>query len=391
MMQPIADIADLRDAAKRKMPRPIFDWIEGGSFNEQTARFNCSDFSKLLFRQRAFVDVSNRSARSVLLGQETSLPIAISPTGLSGVICAKGGEIIPARAAKAEGIPYCLPMLSVYPLEEVVEAVGPVWLQIAMLKRRELIENLIERAKSAGCPVLVMTATMPVGSRLNRSIYNGLTALPPPLRPAMILEYSKKPGWWWQILTGRRIGLGNFEGAFTAGNELTEVVGQFDDSADWESLEWVRKLWPGKLMVKGIVNARDAKMAIERGVDAVSVSNHGGIQLDGAPSTIATLSAVADAVGKRAEVFLDGGVRSGQDVLRAIALGARGCLIGRAHLYGMAADGEQGVRKAIQIMREEINITMALTGKNSLMEPIDDMVYRQEEPAALPSDSACGF
>lgn len=357
------------------MPKAIFDWIEGGSFSESTVRANSADFAKLHFRQRALVDVSARSAETTLLGQKSALPVAIAPTGLSGVICPRTGEIAAARAALAEGIPYCLAMLSVCPLEEVAADAGPVWLQIAMLKRRDLIKGLIDRAIDAQCPVLVLTTTMPIGSRLTRSIYNNLIALPPPLSARTLIDYASRPQWLWEILTGRTIGLGNFAGAFTPGDELTEIMAEFDDSASWAEFEWIRKLWPGKLLVKGITNSADAEAAVTRGADGVSVSNHGGIQLDGAPSTITMLSSVVEAVADRAEVYLDGGVRSGQDVLKAMGLGATGCLIGRAHLYGLAASGEAGVRRAIDLIREEIDITMALTGTSHLRGDMSSILY----------------
>jgi L-lactate dehydrogenase (cytochrome) len=273
-------------------------------------------------------------------------------------------------------------MLSVYPLEEVVATAGPVWLQIAMLKRRTLIHDLVKRAEAAGCPALILTATMPVPSRLTRSIHNRLyEALPPRLTPRNIIAYGPHFEWLWQTFTGRPMQLGNFVGAFKSrAQELLEVLGDFDPGVTWEAVEWLRRIWPRKLIVKGIVNAADAKRAVERGADGVLVSNHGGIQLDDAPSTISTLPEVVDAVAGRAEVLLDGGIRSGQDVLKAVALGASACLAGRAPLYGLAVDGEAGVRRIINIIREEIDITMALTGVTDMAGVRSSILYPFDPP-----------
>lgn len=365
-MRIVADLEDMKQAARGVLPRPLFDWIEGGSFRERTMIANERDFAKWHFCQRSLVDVSTRSAAVEIVGQSASMPVVISPTGLSGVLWLRDGEINVAKAARAADIPFCLAMLSVVPLEEVVAAAGPVWVQIAMLKRRELIRQLIERADAAGCPVLVMTTTMPVGSRLNRSIRNELYALPPRLSPRNLFDYGRRTGWLWRTFSGRRVTLGNFEGHFTPGKELVEFIDQVDDGATWKDLEWVRSLWPRKLIVKGIMNPEDARRAVACGADAVSVSNHGGIQLDDADSTVDMLPRILDAVDGRAEVLLDGGIRSGQDVLKAVALGAKGCLIGRAHLYGLAAAGEAGVRQILDIFRNEIDVTMALTGTTDL-------------------------
>lgn len=376
-MRPIANVADIRKLAQSCLPRPIFDWVDGGSFDERTLRANVGDFSKLRFRQRALVDVSQRTAATVILGQPSSMPLVVSPTGLGGILRARGGETLSARAAAAEEVPFCLAMLSVYPLEEVVAAAGPVWLQIAMLKRRELIRDLVMRAERAGCPALILTATMPVPSRLTRSVHNRLyEALPPRLTPRNLMAYGPHFTWLWQTFTGRPMQLGNFTGAFKSrSEELLEVLGDFDSSASWEAFDWLRGIWPRKLILKGVVNAVDAKLAVAHGADGVLVSNHGGIQLDDAPSTISTLREVVDAVDGRAEVLLDGGVRSGQDVLKAIALGAKACLVGRAPLYGLAVDGEAGVRRVLNIIREEIDITMALTGVTDIPGARNSILY----------------
>lgn len=380
-MRPIANVADMRELARRRLPRPIFDWVDGGSFEERTLRANTGDFANLRFRQRALVDVSRRTAATTVLGQPASMPVIVSPTGLGGIVRSRGGETLSAKAAAAEKVPFCLAMLSVYPLEEVIAAAGPVWLQILMLKRRELIRDLVKRAEVAGCPVLMLTATMPVPSRLTRSVRNRLyEALPPRLTLRNLIAYGPHPGWLWQTFSGRPMQLGNFAGAFESREqELIGVLGDLDPSTDWDAVEWLRQIWPRKLIVKGIVNSADAQRAVERGADAVLVSNHGGIQLDDAPSTISTLREVVDAVNGRAEVLLDGGVRSGQDVLKAVGLGASACLIGRAQLYGLAAEGEAGVRRVLSMIREEIDITMALTGVNDMAEARTSILYQAPE------------
>jgi L-lactate dehydrogenase (cytochrome) len=371
----------MRELARRRLPRPIFDWVDGGSFDERTLRANTADFATLRFRQRALVDVSRRTAATTVLGQPASMPVIVSPTGLGGIVRSRGGETLTAKAAAAENVPFCLAMLSVYPLEEVIAAAGPVWLQVLMLKRRELIRDLVKRAEVAGCPVLMLTATMPVPSRLTRSVHNRLyEALPPRLTLRNLIAYGPHPGWLWQTFSGRPMQLGNFAGAFESREqELVGILGDLDPSATWDTVDWLRQIWPRKLIVKGIVNSADAQRAVERGADAVLVSNHGGIQLDDAPSTISTLREVVDAVNGRAEVLLDGGVRSGQDVLKAVALGASACLIGRAQLYGLAADGEAGVRRVLGLIREEIDITMALTGVNDMTEARASILYQAPE------------
>jgi len=257
-----------------------------------------------------------------------------------------------------------------------------------MLKRRELIRDLVKRAEAAGCPTLILTATMPVPSRLTRSIHSRLyEALPPRLTPRNLIAYGPHFEWLWQTFTGRPMQLGNFAGAYKSrAEELTGVLGEFDPSTSWDALDWLRGIWPRKIIVKGIVNAEDARKAVERGADGVLVSNHGGIQLDDAPSTISSLTEVVDAVNGRAEVLLDGGVRSGQDVLKAIGLGATACLIGRAPLYGLATDGEAGVRRVINLIREEIDITMALTGVTDIASARSSILHPYEFPKSKNGD-----
>ena len=360
-MDRIATIADLRDMARRKLPRPLFDFVDGAAFSEVTLRANCEDFGKLRFRQRVLKDVSVRSLATTLVGQPVSMPIAISPTGLSGMLWGGGGEIEAARAAKAAGIPFTLGMMSVRTIEEVRAAVGPVWFQLCMMKDRGLVRALVERAIAAESPVLVLTTTWTVSGLQSRSVRNGIT-LPPRISLRNIMDFGSRPAWLWRALTGKSVAFHNFDGEMEGEATIARVVAQLDASTTWRDVEWLRGIWPGKLIIKGVCDGEDARLAMDVGADAVSVSNHGGNHLDSAASTISVLPAVVDGVNGRGEVLLDGGIRSGQDVLKAMALGARGCLLGRAHLYGLAAGGEAGVAKALSIIRNELDVSVALTG-----------------------------
>ena len=360
-MDRIATIADLRDMARRKLPRPLFDFVDGAAFSEVTLRANCEDFGKLRFRQRVLKDVSVRSLATTLVGQPVSMPMAISPTGLSGMLWGGGGEIEAARAAKAAGIPFTLGMMSVRTIEEVRAAVGPVWFQLCMMKDRGLVRALVERAIAAESPVLVLTTTWTVSGLQSRSVRNGIT-LPPRISLRNIMDFGSRPAWLWRALTGKSVAFHNFDGEMEGEATIARVVAQLDASTTWRDVEWLRGIWPGKLIIKGVCDGEDARLAMDVGADAVSVSNHGGNHLDSAASTISVLPAVVDGVNGRGEVLLDGGIRSGQDVLKAMALGARGCLLGRAHLYGLAAGGEAGVAKALSIIRNELDVSVALTG-----------------------------
>ena len=360
-MDRIATIADLRDMARRKLPRPLFDFVDGAAFSEVTLRANCEDFGKLRFRQRVLKDVSVRSLATTLVGQPVSMPMAISPTGLSGMLWGGGGEIEAARAAKAAGIPFTLGMMSVRTIEEVRAAVGPVWFQLCMMKDRGLVRALVERAIAAESPVLVLTTTWTVSGLQSRSVRNGIT-LPPRISLRNIMDFGSRPAWLWRALTGKSVAFHNFDGEMEGEATIARVGAQLDASTTWRDVEWLRGIWPGKLIIKGVCDGEDARLAMDVGADAVSVSNHGGNHLDSAASTISVLPAVVDGVNGRGEVLLDGGIRSGQDVLKAMALGARGCLLGRAHLYGLAAGGEAGVAKALSIIRNELDVSVALTG-----------------------------
>jgi L-lactate dehydrogenase (cytochrome) len=326
---------------------------------------NRADLAALRFRQRVMVDVSARSLSANILGKPASMPIALAPTGLAGLLH-RDGEIAAARAAQAAGVPYCLSTMSICSIEDVRSAMEePFWFQIYLMKDRNFSKSLIERAKRAECSALMLTVDLPVRAQQHLDIKNGL-GVPPHLTLRNALEMVTKPMWLLRVLLGKRKTFGNLAGQIPGAGNIKGyahwVAGQFDPSLSWRDIAWVRDLWPNKLILKGVLDPEDAKLAVGSGADAIVVSNHGGRQLDGAMSSIAALPAIVKAVGGRKEVIFDGGVRSGQDVLKALALGATSCLVGRAFLYGLAAMGEAGVRTALEIIRKELDVTMALTG-----------------------------
>jgi L-lactate dehydrogenase (cytochrome) len=373
-MDRIATIADMREAARRKLPRPVFDFMDGAAFSEITLRANVADFERIRFRLRGMRDVAERNLTTTILGQPAAMPTAIAPIGLGGVMWGGGGEVQAARAAKAAGIPYTLGMLSVATLEEVCAEVGPVWFQFCMLKDRGLLKSLIDRAVAAQCPALVMTITWAASGLQSRMVRNAM-ALPPKLTPRTMWDFARRPGWVARALAGKAAGFNNFAGARDNPGDLLEyIVGQLDPSVTWKDLDWLRSIWPGKLIIKGVCGPEEARAAMDNGADAVSVSNHGGNQLDGAASTISVLPGVVEGVAGRGEVLLDGGVRSGQDVLKALAYGAQACLLGRAHLYGLGAYGETGVTKALDIIRYELDVSTALTGLTDVRDATTDIL-----------------
>jgi len=373
-MDRIATIADMREAARRKLPRPVFDFMDGAAFSEITLRANVADFERIRFRLRGMRDVAERNLTTTILGQPAAMPTAIAPIGLGGVMWGGGGEVQAARAAKAAGIPYTLGMLSVATLEEVCAEVGPVWFQFCMLKDRGLLKSLIDRAVAAQCPALVMTITWAASGLQSRMVRNAM-ALPPKLTPRTMWDFARRPGWVARALAGKAAGFNNFAGARDNPGDLLEyIVGQLDPSVTWKDLDWLRSIWPGKLIIKGVCGPEEAWAAMDNGADAVSVSNHGGNQLDGAASTISVLPGVVEGVAGRGEVLLDGGVRSGQDVLKALAYGAQACLLGRAHLYGLGAYGETGVTKALDIIRYELDVSTALTGLTDVRDATTDIL-----------------
>jgi L-lactate dehydrogenase (cytochrome) len=367
-MPVITCIEDLRVIARRRIPRALFDYIDRGSYDEVTWNRNRDDLRNLQLRQRVMVDVSRLSLATTVLGEPWSMPLGIAPTGLTGFFH-RDGEIVAARAAQAAGVPFCLSTMSVCSLEDVRAAVdGPFWFQLYLMRDRGFNEALIARAREARCSALMLTLDLPLQGLRRRDPKNGLS-VPPRLTFANALEILMRPGWLSSVLLGRRRTLGNLAAFFPERGigQLSEWVGgQFDPSISWKDVAWVRERWPGKLIVKGILDAEDARLALATGIDAIVVSNHGGRQLDGATSTIAALPRVVEAVGDRCEVLLDGGVTSGQDVLKALALGARACLTGKAYLYGLSALGGEGVTLALDVIRRELEISMALTGHNDV-------------------------
>jgi L-lactate dehydrogenase (cytochrome) len=363
-MPVINSIEDLRVIARRRIPRALFDYIDRGSYDELTWNRNRDDLRNLQLRQRVMVDVSKLSAATTVLGEPWSMPLGLAPTGLTGFFH-RDGEIEAARAAQAAGVPFTLSTMSICSIEDVRAAVqGNFWFQLYLMRDRGFNEALIARAREARCTALMLTLDLPLQALRRRDPKNGLS-VPPRLTPANALEIVLRPRWLSSVLLGKRRTLGNLAAFFPDRGigELSEWVGgQFDPSISWKDVAWVRERWPAKLIVKGILDAEDARLAHAHGVDAIVVSNHGGRQLDGTTSTIAALPHVVDAVAGGCEVLLDGGITSGQDVLKALALGARACLTGKAFLYGLAAGGERGVTLALDIIRKELEISMALCG-----------------------------
>ena len=376
----ITNIEDLRVLHKKRVPRMFYDYADSGSWTEGTYRANEADFQKIKFRQRVAVNMEGRSTATQMIGQNVAMPVAIAPTGMSGMQHADG-EICGARAAKKFGIPFTLSTMSICSIEDVAEATDrhPFWFQLYVLKDRDFIERLIDRAKAANCSALVITLDLQILGQRHKDLKNGLSA-PPKLTIPNIINMATKPRWGLGMLGTKRHHFGNIVG-HVAGVEnmgsLMEWTGkQFDPALSWADVEWIKKRWGGKLILKGIQDVEDAHLAVQSGADALIVSNHGGRQLDGAPSSISALPAVVDAVGSQIEVHMDGGIRSGQDVLKARALGARGTYIGRAFLYGLGAMGEAGVTKALQIIHKELDLTMAFCGRTDI-EKVDAGVLLQ--------------
>ena len=368
-MPTITTIQDLRALAARRIPRAIFDYADRGSYDEVTLRANRADLAAIGLRQRVMIDVDTRSVATTILGEAVTMPLAIAPTGLTGLFHGDG-EILGARAAQAFGIPFCLSTMSICSIEDVRGAVKkPFWFQLYVMRDRGFSQSLIERAKAAQCSALMLTLDLQIQGQRHRDLKNGL-AVPPRLTLGNALDIATKPAWAMKVLFGKRRSFGNLEGRVRGADSLTTlsqwIASQFDASLSWKDVEWVRSIWPGKLILKGVLDEEDAKIAATTGADAVVVSNHGGRQLDGARSSISALPGIVQAIGDRTEVLFDGGVQSGQDILKAVALGARGCLMGKAFLYGLAAMGEAGVTKALEIMRKELDISMALTGTGDI-------------------------
>jgi L-lactate dehydrogenase (cytochrome) len=358
-------IEDLRQAAHRKVPRAFIDYAEAGSYAEQTLRANRDDLERIKLRQRILCDVSKRSTKTTILGEPAALPLALAPIGLCGMQHGDG-EILACRAAQAAGIPFTLSTMSICSIEDVAAAVDkPFWFQLYVMKDRGFIRALVERAAAAKCSALVLTVDLQVLGQRHNDIRNGLS-VPPELRLKNIIDIATKPGWALSVLRGKRKTFGNIAGHVSGMENVKSLAvwtnSQFDPALNWKDVEWIKSLWPGKLILKGILDVEDARIATKIGAAALVVSNHGGRQLDGAPSSISMLPPIVDAVGSDIEIMFDGGIRSGQDLARALALGARSCMSGRAYIYGLGAGGQAGVARAIEILRSELDVTMALMG-----------------------------
>jgi L-lactate dehydrogenase (cytochrome) len=390
-MKNIACIDDLRMLARRKVPRAFFDYADSGSYNEETLRANRSDLEAIKLRQRVLVDVSQRSLATTVVGQKISAPLILAPVGLTGMQHGNG-EILSAQAANEAGIPYALSTMSICSIEDVAQATGkPFWFQLYVIRDRGFSEDILGRAAAAKCNTLILTVDLQVLGQRHRDVRNGMT-VPPEIRIKNIIDIASKPGWAFGILMGKRKTFGNLAGhvkGMDNVNSLAAWIGtQFDPALSWKDVEWIKKIWPGKLILKGILDPEDAKTAVKLGADAIVVSNHGGRQLDGAPSSISALPAVADAVGSDTEVLFDGGIRTGADILRALGLGARACMIGRAYIYGLGAGGKAGVAKAIDILENELSVAMALTGTNKIADIDGRVIAGGEAKTAAPKKAA---
>ena len=370
-MSIITCIEDLRVLAQKRVPRMFYDYADSGSWTESTYRANNSDFARIKFRQRVAVNLENRSLASTMVGQHVSMPVALSPTGLTGMQHADG-EILAAQAAERVGVPFTLSTMSICSIEDVAaNTTKPFWFQLYVMKDREFINRLIDRAKAANCGALVLTLDLQVLGQRHKDLRNGLSA-PPKLTIANIINMATKPRWVAGMLGTQRRGFGNIVGHATSVSDMSSLSAwtqqQFDLSLSWADVEWIKQRWGGKLIIKGIMDPEDARLAVNSGADALIVSNHGGRQLDGAQSSIEALPAIVDAVGSQIEVHMDGGIRSGQDVIKAVALGAKGVYIGRPFLYGLGAMGGPGVTKCLDIIRNELDLTMAFCGLRDLQQ-----------------------
>lgn len=365
----ITCVEDFRQLAERRVPRMFYDYADSGSWTESTYRSNETDFQKLKFRQRVAVDIEKRTHRSSMIGIDAAMPVAIAPTGLTGMQHADG-EILGARAAEKFGIPFTLSTMSICSIEDIAAHTHkPFWFQLYVMRDRDFIERLIDRAKAANCSALVLTLDLQVLGQRHKDIRNGLSTPPKPTL-ANLVNLATKPRWCMSMLGTNRRTFGNIVGHAKGVGDLSSLSSwtaeQFDPRLSWKDIEWIKNRWGGKIILKGIMDEQDARLAVESGADALVVSNHGGRQLDGAPSSISALPAIAHAVGKDIEVWMDGGIRSGQDVLKAIALGAKGTMIGRAFLYSLGAMGEAGVLRCLQMLANELDITMGFCGHTDI-------------------------
>lgn len=368
-MKQFTCIEDLKRVYERRVPRMFYDYTESGSWTEATFERNCSDFHDILLKQRVAVNMSGRTTQSQMIGQDVTMPVALAPVGLTGMQSADG-EIKAARAAEAFGVPFTLSTMSICSIEDVAEQTSkPFWFQVYTLKDDEFMRRLFERAKAARCSAMMITVDLQVMGQRHKDIKNGLSA-PPKLTPKSVANMMTKVSWGLEMLRTKRRFFGNIVGhasGVTDSSSLSAWTAEaFDETLDWNRIKEFRKIWDGPFIIKGIIDPRDAKEALNVGADAIVVSNHGGRQLDGALSSIRALPHIMDAVGDKIEVYLDGGIRSGQDVLKALALGAKGTMIGRSFVYGLGAKGEQGVIKALEIIHKELDLSMAFCGKTKV-------------------------
>ena len=381
-MPTITNIDDLKAIYRRRVPKMFYDYAESGSWTEQTFRENTTDFGKIRLRQRVAVDMSGRSTASSMVGQEVAMPVALAPVGLTGMQHADG-EILAAKAAEKFGVPFTLSTMSICSIEDVAaKTKAPFWFQLYTMRDEDFVRRLIERAKAAGCSALVITLDLQILGQRHKDLKNGLSA-PPKLTLATMADLATKWSWGLNMLGTKRRQFGNIVGHVKTVNDPSSLMAwtaeQFDPSLDWGKVEKLISMWGGKTILKGILDVEDAKMAAKVGADAIVVSNHGGRQLDGALSSIRVLGPIVDTVGDKVEVHLDGGIRSGQDVLKALAMGAKGTYIGRAFVYGLGAMGQQGVTKALEVIHKELDLSMALCGRRRIDELDRDVLLIPED------------
>jgi len=383
-MSVITDIEDLRTLHRRRVPRMFYDYVDSGSWTESTYRANQRDFARLKLRQKVLVDMEGRSLATTMAGQPVTMPVALAPTGLTGMQCADG-EILAARAAERFGVPFALSTMSICSIEEVAAATTrPFWFQLYVMRDRGFVERLIERARAARCSALMLTLDLQILGQRHKDLKNGLSAPP---RPTLVnlLDMLTKPRWCLGMLGATRRNFGNIVGHVDTAGSMASLsdwtASQFDPTLDWNDVEWIKRRWGGTLVLKGVMDPDDARRAAASGADALVVSNHGGRQLDGAPSSLEALPAIVDAAGRDIEVWVDGGIRSGQDVLKALALGARGTMIGRAFLHGLGALGEAGVTRCLEIIRRELDLTLAFCGLKDVRD-VDSRVLWSPADAA---------
>jgi L-lactate dehydrogenase (cytochrome) len=370
-MKSLPSIEDLRQRARRNVPKMFFDYADAGSYNQETLRSNRADLERIKLRQRILVDVDQRDTSTTIIGERVSLPLALGPIGLGGMMHGDG-EILACRAAQAAGIPYTLSTMSINSIEDLASTVAkPFWFQLYVMRDRGFIRELIQRAAAAKCSALMLTVDLQVLGQRHCDVRNGLT-VPPEIKIRNLVDIATKPAWAFSILKGKRKTFGNLAGHVQGMENINSLAAwtasQFDPTLSWKDVEWIKSLWPGKLILKGILDVEDARIAAKTGAAAISVSNHGGRQLDGAPSAISALPRVVDAVGSEIEVLFDSGIRTGADIMRALALGAHACIVGRSYIYGLGAGGQAGVARAVEILGREFDVTMALCGVKSLKE-----------------------